>query len=42
MVLAGENRFLGRTVDTVIRLTPFAGAGGIAMSGAVRDVLEGP
>jgi CRP-like cAMP-binding protein/TolB-like protein/class 3 adenylate cyclase/tetratricopeptide (TPR) repeat protein len=39
-VLAGETSFLGRAVDTVIRLTPFAGAGGIAMSGAVRDALE--
>jgi len=39
-VQTGENRFLGKAVDTVIRLPPFAGAGGIAMSGAVRDALE--
>jgi adenylate cyclase len=38
--MAGDNRFLGTAVDTVVRLTPFASAGGIAISGAVRDALE--
>ncbi len=39
-VLAGDNRFLGESVNTVIRLTQLSGAGGIAISGAVRDILE--
>jgi len=39
-VVAGDNRFLGKAVGTVVRLTPFASAGGIAISGAVRDALE--
>jgi CRP-like cAMP-binding protein/class 3 adenylate cyclase/TolB-like protein/Flp pilus assembly protein TadD len=39
-VLAGDNRFLGESVNTVIRLTQLSGAGGITISGAVRDALE--
>lgn len=39
-VLAGDNRFLGESVNTVIRLTQLPGAGGIAISGAVRDIFE--
>jgi len=41
-VMADDHHFLGKAVDTVIRLTHFAGAGGIAISGAVRDALENP
>ena len=39
-VQADDHHFLGKAVDTVIRLTHFAGAGGIAISGAVRYALE--
>jgi TolB-like protein/class 3 adenylate cyclase/Tfp pilus assembly protein PilF len=39
-VLADDNRFSGEAVNTAIRLTQLAGAGGIAISGAVRDALD--
>lgn len=40
VVLVGDHRFFGEAVNTAIRLTQFSGAGGIAISGAVRDSLE--
>jgi len=39
-VQAGDNRFSGEAVNTAIRLAQLSGAGGIAISGAVRDALE--
>jgi adenylate cyclase len=38
-VMADNRHVLGNAVNTAIRLTQFAGAGGIAISGAVRDAI---
>ncbi|MFB3077242.1 MAG: helix-turn-helix domain-containing protein, partial [Lysobacterales bacterium] len=39
-VLAADHRFSGDAVNTVIQLTQLSGAGGIAISAAVRDALD--
>ena len=39
-VLTGTNRFSGEAVNTVTRLTQLSNAGGIAISAAVRNVLD--
>ena len=39
-VLADDHRFAGDAVNTVIQLTQLSGAGGIAISAAVRNALD--